>query len=133
MLLPIDHTTLFCNWFFIPHDSGLGWWEVVRLTLCPGDKLLWGILHGNIYSKSISGSQGFCLKSKVTKASLKRQNLSFSNSFLLQEFAIDFLTNNTVCVCMCVFVCFQRVVLQREYALRFTKRIGNMEQTERPS
>lgn len=38
-----------------------------------------------------------------------------------------------MCVHVCVCVSVQRVVLQREHALRFTGRIGNMEQTEGPS
>lgn len=38
-----------------------------------------------------------------------------------------------MCARVCAYVCFQRVVLQREHTLRFTKRIDNMEQTEGPS
>lgn len=42
MLLPIDRTTFFCN--LSSRDSGLGWWEVVRLTLCPEIASVGGIM-----------------------------------------------------------------------------------------
>lgn len=58
MLLPIDRTTFFCN-LIIPRDSGLGWWEVVRLTLCPGDKLLWGIYMGTCTPRAFLEVNGF--------------------------------------------------------------------------
>ena len=64
----------FAVWF-IPRDlfqkdSGLFWDGVVgggqANIVCWGSASV-GCLHGNMCSKSISGSQGFCLKGKVTK------------------------------------------------------------------
>lgn len=70
------------------------------------------------------------MKGKSLPASLKRENLSLFSKNLPQT---NFLTNKTMCVRVYVCVCFQRVVLQKEHALRFTRRIGNMKRTEGPS